>query len=366
MRRRIVLLGISTLLAFGSLLIFIPIDEKVHATGRIHAERETYVRAAIDGILQDRKVEIGDEVEAGAVLAEFDASAPKGQLQTLEARISQARAELRLKKSKLEKMLKLPLPQEFRHTDEDYEIAKRKREQSRIDLERLNSLGDVGAVSKHYQETAQLALALAEAEFQKAENNRRIIQRGLEETILNEARAEIAATEENLRILEVERTELQAEIERHSVRAPEAGTVTLILKRSPGEMARKGDDLFHIAHGRRRFVRLFATERQYHRIARGQSVLMTSPAFDRLRHGHIRGTIVHTAIEAETSPTGESEKVYRVIASIDHTPQPLMLGTSIDAEIILRRAPLWRLLLPNPEVSPENHQPEPLTAGRRD
>ena len=76
---------------------------------------------------------------------------------------------------------------------------------------------------------------------------------------------------------------------------------------------------------------------------------MRSNTFDPLRHGYIEGTIQRVAIEPENND--QREPSYRVVASIEHTPQPLVLGSTVDARIIIRRVPLWRLLLPHPRES---------------
>ncbi len=344
-RNRVLLLGGGTMVALLLLLIFVPIDEKVQARGRIHAERETYVRSPVEAILVDLPVTVGTRVESGVILARLDASEEEGALQTLEARITQAEAELELRRNKLARISRQPLPNEFLHTEEDFEIAQKKMEQSKVELERLEALGQAGAVSRHHLENAQLAAALAEAEFAKAKKKVQIIGHGLESTILDEAKAEIEAAQERLNILLAERKALRAEVERHTIRAPEAGVVTLIRKRTRGEHLEKGETLFHLAHGEERFVKLHATERQYHRIHPGQKVLMTTPSFDRLRYGYIKGSVEQTAMESEPTPGGE-EETYRVAVRVDHAPQPLMLGASVEAEIILRRTPLWRLLVP--------------------
>jgi multidrug resistance efflux pump len=345
-RRRIIILSLVTLSGIGGLLFFIPIDEKVHASGVVRAERETYVRASIDGILAEIPVHVTEEVKAGAILARFDATDAKESLRKIEAQIDQAKAELALRTQKLETVLKQPLPKEFLHTQEDLEIAKKKKEQSEIDYQRIASLGENGAVSKHFIENARLEAELLNVEFQKAEKKVEIIEKGLEKTIVDEARAEVLTAKKNLGIMEVERASLQEVLSRHEIRAPEDSVVTLILKRTPGERAAKGDDLFHLAHGSGRLVKVFATEREYHRIKTGQKVLMTSPAFDRYRYGYIEGTVVATAIESEPQESGGEKRVYRVHVRVDQTPQPLMLGSSVEADIVLRRTPIWRLLLP--------------------
>ncbi len=352
--RRVIVIMVSLSLLTGlGFLFFVPVDEKVRARGRVRALAESYVCAAADGIIDKILVHEGDYVTAGSVLALIDSSQQQGELRKVEAQIIRAEAELRLKQKQLETASKIPLPREYRHMEEDFEIAKKKFEQTRIDLERARSLGKEGAVSKHFIESAELAHALAETELQKAEKSLELVRKGLERTILSEAEAEVKTAEENLRILQVQRATLLEEIERRMVRAPEDGIVTLNLKRIPGERVVKGDDLFHIAHGQELAVRLYATEREYHRIRTDQKVLMTTPVFDRFRHGYIEGKVIRKALEAEPHLSGSS--YYRITALVEHTPQPLPLGAEVEADIILRRVPLWRLLLPAPleEVTSE-------------
>lgn len=345
--RRVILtmtsLLILTLIGF---LFFVPVDEKVRATGRVRALEESYVCAAVDGIIEKILVHEGDYVAAGTVLATIDSSEQQAELRKVEAQIIRAEAELQLKQKRLETAAQIPLPKEYRHMEEDFEIAKKKFEQTRIDLERALSLGKEGAVSKHFIESAELSHALAEAELQKAEKSLGLVRKGLEQTILSEAEAEVKTAQETLRILQVQRATLQEEIERRMVRAPEDGIVTLNVKRIPGQRAAKGDDLFHIAHGQELAVRLYATEREYHRIKAEQKVIMTTPVFDRFRHGYIEGKVVRKALESEPHVSGSS--FYRILAQVEHTPQPLPLGAEVEADIILRRVPLWQLLLPAP------------------
>jgi len=363
-RSRIVLFGLGTVAGMGCLLVFIPVDEKVNAGGYVHAEEETYLRAPMDGLLTTLSVYEGETVVAGQVLGELDAVKVQGDLKMVEARIRQAGAELELRQRRLDTVLKLPLPKEFWHLPEDLEVARKKKEQTEVDLQRINALGSLGAVSKHYIETARLAEALADAELQRVEQREKIVDQGLEETILNEARAEVHAAQENLRILEVERATLQTELERHVIRAPGAGQVTLISRRMPGERVVRGEDLFHIAHGQERSIRLLASEREYHRIRVGQRVRMTSPAFDSLRHGYIEGVVTRAALESEQRDPENPVRTYRVKVKVEHTPQPLMLGTSVDAQIILRRTPLWRLLLPAPVEPVDAPQEAPMISNR--
>lgn len=50
--------------------------------------------------------------------------------------------------------------------------------------------------------------------------------------------------------------------------------------------------------------------------------------------------------EGGESNQGTREARFRVVASIDSSPQPLVIGSGVDASIVLRRVSLWRLLVP--------------------
>ena len=147
-----------------------------------------------------------------------------------------------------------------------------------------------------------------------------------------------------MRELEVQRDHCLAAIERCVIRAPADGIVTLLSKRRPGVKVTRGEDLAHLAHGAPVRVDIYCGENQYHRVRPGQRVLMRSNSFDALRHGYIEGTVQRVGIEPEIREDGEPR--FHVVALIEHAPQPLVLGSTVEARIIIRRTPLWRLILP--------------------
>ena len=131
------------------------------------------------------------------------------------------------------------------------------------------------------------------------------------------------------------------------MRSPEAGVVTLLNKRRPGERVLRGEDLAHVAHGGATRANVFAGESQYHRVRPGQRVLMKSLSFDALRHGYIEGRVLRAGVEPV--PQGDDDAgspTYRVVARIEHSPQKLVLGSTVEARIIIQRIPFWKLLLP--------------------
>jgi len=80
---------------------------------------------------------------------------------------------------------------------------------------------------------------------------------------------------------------------------------------------------------------------------------MSSMAFDPLRDGYIEGRVESVALQPESSvapATGADVPSYRIIVAVDHSPQVLVGGSRVEAKVILRRVPLWRLLFPNTAV----------------
>lgn len=340
----VVLLVLSTVLLLG-LLIFVPIDERVDAKGTVTSERDTHLYAPEDGTLKATDAHEGDQVKKGQAVLHLDDTHHQAELQQIEAAITKARSELDFQKARLERTAKLPLPKEFWHMQEELGIARERIHQSTVEFQRASDLHAKGLLSQQDVERAGFALEIAKSEESKSQDKLRILGQGLESTILTEAQAEIQNAHAALQALEVERHLRQENIERCILRTPEDGTVTLINKKRPGEKVTLGEDLAHVAHGAATRVDVFAGENQYHRVQPGQRVLMKSKSFDTLRQGYIEGRVIRVSMEPDrTDPSGEP--LYRVVTHIEHSPQNLVIGSTVEARIIIQRIPLWKLLLP--------------------
>lgn len=339
-----------TLLA---VLIFVPVDERVIAPGVVRAERDTYLYAPVDGILGKIEAYEGQEVKKGDPILSLDETELHERLRQIEASIDKAKVELERKKASLARTAQLPLPSQFWHMQEEIAIARERVLQNELEYRRAEGLLAKGLVSQQDLERAHLAIEVAKAEEAKAREKIRIVEEGLEGTILDEAKAEIQSALSALRQLDVDRDICLDAIERLVLRTPEAGTVTYLKERRSGVGVTRGENLARIAHGEARRVDLFCGETQYHRIEPGQRVLMRSNSFDTLRHGYIEGKVTRVAVEPEVSeddPFAEAQPgpKYRVTAMIESSPQELTLGSTVEGRIIIRRLPLWKLLLPEP------------------
>lgn len=347
--RRVVLwlLGLSMLALLG-LLVFVPVDERVMATGRVRAERDSKLFSPEDGILKSIEVWEGGHVRKGDPVLRLDDTLHRAELKQIEANLGKARSELETQKARLERTAQLPLPKEFWHLQEELGVARERIRQSMVEYERSEQLEKQGLISRQEVERARLSVEIARADEMKNQEKMKILEKGFESSILEEAGAEIQTARAEVHALDVERQLRIESIERCVIRAPEDGVVTLLNKRRPGERVQRGDDLAHLAHGAANRVDIFAGENQFYRIRPGQHVLMKSKAFDTLRHGYIEGQITQVGIEPESleEKGGEGSAAYRVIARIERAPVELSIGSSVEARIILQRVPLWKLLLP--------------------
>ena len=353
MRRLILGASVAVGVALILLLLFVPVDERVMASGVVRSERDSYLYAPFEGSISSVPVNEGMGVRKGGALMELDATEYRDRFKQVEAAMEKSREDLAFQQARLERTLKLPLPQEFWHMQEEMAIIRERVLQADSERRRAAGLHEKGLMSLQDLERATLAVDLAKAEEAKLVKKGLIVEEGLESRILKEARAEIQAARAALKALEVDREIAASAIERCTIRSPEEGVVTFLLARRPGTRVQPGDDLVHVSHGPGTRVDIYAGQNQYHRLAVGQRVLMRSKSFDTLRHGYIEGKVVRLAVEPQAatpggiSPTGEP--VFRVVANVEKTPQDLVIGSTVEAKIIIRRAPLWKLLLPRVE-----------------
>jgi len=347
MRRMVIgLFILSGTILFG-LLLFVPVDERIMATGTISSERDTYLHAPEDGVLKEILAWEGEKVAKGQPVLQLDDTLHQAELKQIEANMEKARSELEFQKARLERTTRLPLPKEFWHMQEELGIARERIRQSTVELQRSTELHAKGLLSQQEVERSRLAVEIARSEESKTQDKLRILGEGLESTILTEAGAEIHNAQTALRALEIQRDLSRESIERCILRSPADGVVTLLNKRRPGQRVLRGEDLAHVAHGEATRVQIFAGENQYHRVKPGQRVLMKSKSFDTLRHGYIEGRVVRVAIEPETETEEPAAgPAYRVVAQVEKTPQDLVIGSTVEARIVIQRIPLWKLLLP--------------------
>lgn len=343
---------VSAVLGFGVvltvLIALVPVDEKVNAHGIVVAEEERFLYAPEDGILLEVKAYEGTRVRQGDLILLLDTQQQENWKTQIAAEIKEAQAALDLKKVQLEKVNKLPLQKEFWHSRSDLAEAQQKALHAEAELRRYTQLLEEKLTSQSEYETRKLAHEVALSELSRAKENVALLDRGLEETARKEALADLNAAAARLDRLSVDLKVCEEQIARRQIRAPIDGVVTLLIKRRPGERVARGDDLAHVSGGDPTRVKLFVGENQVHRLRVGQRVRMRSNVFELMRFGYIHAKVTEVAMEAYPRQPGEpvKEGSFLVVAHVEETPARLVLGSTVEASIILRRVPIWKLLLP--------------------
>ncbi|TPE64499.1 efflux RND transporter periplasmic adaptor subunit [Sandaracinobacter neustonicus] len=146
------------------------VADRVAATGSISARRDMPVGVAGEGgMISAIRVEAGQYVNRGQVLAEIDSSVQRAQLQQLQAGVVQARADARLAQSELDRALALVERGFISKADIDRRTATRDSANARVGVaqaqvremqERLNRLAirapEAGLVLQRSVEPGQI------------------------------------------------------------------------------------------------------------------------------------------------------------------------------------------------------------------
>lgn len=350
-RRMILAVTIGAVLVLASLLLLVPVDERILATGYVRAERDTRLYAPVDGVVEEVHAREGEAVRAGEPVVSLDGTEMRARLVRIEAERARAEAELAYEEARVENLRRLPLPVEFRQLENAMAVAVERTAQAKVEYARARELTQRRIITGQEMERARLAWELRKLEELRVEEQHRLVEGGMEASILREAEAGLEAKRAVVRVVEAARQEGEAELERLILRAPEDGVVTLLGRRRAGQRVERGDSLVHLAHGAASRVDLWAGESQFYRVKPGQRLVMRSLTFDSIRSGYVEGRVERVGLEPEPGVWpmrggAEPGRGYFITGTIDSSPVELSLGSTVEARVILQRTRLWRLLLP--------------------
>ncbi len=122
----------------------VPLSQTVPVIGRLVAKRVGVVAARINGPIQDFRVEVGDRIEAGQVIAVLDGAVLRARRGLYAGRLSEVRAELSVTKAELAL--------------------------ARLEHKRLEKLKKSAAFSQARFDDARQKVVIAKAEVRQAES----------------------------------------------------------------------------------------------------------------------------------------------------------------------------------------------------
>jgi len=349
--RLLVILGVLLIvpLIIG-MALFLPVDEKVSAVGVVRAREDIHVFAPQGGVVKSVGCSEGSQVRAGDLLFEMDDTPSRQHLATAEASLSEALATLKLKQSQLEKTNELPLPKEFWHVPEELVQAKEKLALAERESSRYESLSKSGGGSRQEYDRALAAREVARVEVEKIGEKTEVLRHGYRDRVLAEAEAEVAAAKAVVDRWRVERDNAAALLDRCRVTATQDGIITLVEKRRAGMAVSSGEKLAHLSVGPADRVKLSMGEEKIKRVAPGQIVIMRPLSIPWFKYGYARGVVLEVSLEPsrteEETPAFSQQKSYKALVEVRETPAELALGSTVNADVILRRRPLWCVFLP--------------------
>ena len=285
-------------------LVLLPVLRRAGQRGRLEASgtveaTEAQLGFTVPGRIDSLRVEEGDRVERGAVLATLDRA-------EATARREQAAAALAAARAQLEELECGSRPEEVAQAAAALAAARERLADARLDLERTQELIRNQVVSQQTLDKARTAHDVAAAQAAQAEEQYRLVVAGPRRERIAAARAQAAQAEAALAAAD-------ASLANMVIRAPFAGVVT-VRHREPGEIVGAGAAVLSLMDREDRWVRIYVSEARIGAVHTGQAATITTDTF---RDKTYPGTVVYISGEAEFTPKNvqtEEERVKLVYA----------------------------------------------------
>ena len=315
-------------------------DEEPSNTLRVsgHVEAtEIQVAAEVGGRIVELRVDEGDRLNAGDLVARLDTRDTELQIRRLRAERATADAQLRLLRagSRAEDIAQAEAQADAAAAEvtalgADLEAAER-------DLERFEALLAANAGSQKQRDDALARVNVARERRRAAEERVRAaretlarLRSGARPEEIDAARARVATVDAQLAALEKGLTDAE-------VLAPVAGVVTQKLA-DEGELIARGGAIVVVTDLDRAWANLFVPEPMIPRIRLGQKATVFTDAGG----PGLPGEVTFVSPRAEFTPrnvqTAEerSKLVYRIKVNVDNREGVLKPGMPVDAELALQ------------------------------
>jgi len=299
--------------------------------GKVEPFEWAAVRAERAGTVDKVAVQRGQQVAAGALIAELDARDVRAEVASARAGLAKAQAEQETLAAGGTAAARVEIDNELDRNRLELKSAQR-------NLDSLKRLAEKQAATQQdVAEASQRVQALQEA-IQALERKRAALvgasDRAAAEAAVKEAQATLDQAE--------------AQIERSRIPSPVAGVVYDLAVRQ-GSYANVGDLVASVGNLRRLRVRVFVDEPELGRVAVGMPVTVT---WDALPGRRWTGSIEKTATQVVTMGT---RQVGEVVSTMFNPDLTLVPGTNVNAEItsqVVQNA----LTIPKEAIRSENGQ----------
>jgi HlyD family secretion protein len=335
------------------------IASTVSATGTVLPEREAALSFQLSGTIADVPVELGDEVEAGQLLAQLDTTDLDLALQQADIALRQAQIQMRQldegpsasdlaaaeaaltsAQAAYEQLLKGSDKDQLAAARASVEQARVALEQAQQAYDKIKDVPGAGMLPQSQQ------LQQATINYETAQAQYRVTARGANQAQLAQAQAQIAQAQAALDKLKKGATTEQQEIAQAAVdqaqvaqeqarrrlvntrlTAPWSGVLTAV-NAVQGTLAQPGAPAFQLADLSRFHIDVQADEVDIANLAEGQPVTIE---VDALPDQKLTGAVASIAPTAQIGAT--TGTTYKVRIDIDPTDLALRAGMSATATI---------------------------------
>jgi HlyD family secretion protein len=307
----------------------------VLVSGHVEAT-EVQVAAEVGGRILELRVQEGDRVARGDLIARLDSRDTELQLQRARAERDAADAQLRLLRAGSRAEDVRQAQAQVGAAETDAAAARAELQAAAADLERFESLLRANAGSQKQRDDAKARADVARERLRGGEDRVRAaretlarLQAGARPQEIDAARARVAATDAQIAALEENLRDAQ-------VTSPVDGIVTSKLV-DGGEIVGARTPIITITDLDHAWANLFVPEPLIPRIKLGQNAAIHTDAGGEA----IVGKVTFISPKAEFTPRNvqtpdeRSKLVYRIKVTVDNSKGVLKQGMPVDAELSL-------------------------------
>ncbi len=302
-------------------------DRPVVAPGRVEPQsEEVLVSAEIDGKLAAVRVEEGDVVRKGQVIATMMNGDFAARVRLAEAAVAERQAELaRLRNG--------ARTQERSEANAFADEARAVLEQARSERERRRMLLDRGAISRSEFESADREFNVARARLEATKQRASLVSADTRTEDIQRAEAEVRSAEARVE-------EARALLAKTAIVAPINGVVLRKHKRSGESVSlQSGTPVVTLGDVRRLRVRVDVDETDVARVAVGQRVVVRAAAYGAKEFGgvvtRVGGILGKKNIRTDEPVERVDTKVLETLVDLDQGVE-LPVGLRVDARIETR------------------------------
>ena len=300
-----------------ALLFFVHMQLRIAGPFTVLPEENADVRAGVDGIIEEIRVQEGDQVKAGEVIARISDKDVRAELLKTEAQVREARANLRKLQAGTSAESIAVARAAVSRAQDAAKFAQAK-------LSRSKQLFEGQALSPQEFEAAQEQAVTAENDLAEARSQLRVFVRGTRPEEIEAARAAIDRLEAQQHLLETQMGLLD-------VVSPATGVVATPareLKEMQGQFVGKGALIAKVYAVKTVTAQIVITEKEIGDVRVGQQVVLKSRAYPDMV---FQGAVTTIATAAEGLSSGSADAAAAKTASTSSTGvRTFVITTEID------------------------------------